>query len=83
MNLMVNAQSGVCARWTEHWGSGATCNYVLTGCTVSAYSVRGTGRTSSRGCTGPVQASITCSPTGASFREQVGSVVDSAALSRR
>ncbi len=83
MNLMVRAASSACARWTERWGSGAVCNYVLTSCTVTAQGLRGVGRTSSRGCTGPVSASISCSPTGASFREQVGNVVDSAALSRR
>ncbi len=83
MNLMVRASSSACARWTERWGSGAVCNYVLTSCTVTASGLRGIGRTSSRGCTGPVSAAIACTPTGASFREQVGNVVDSASLSRR
>ncbi len=83
MSLTVNAASGACARWTEHWGSGATCHYVLTGCTVTAAGMRGVGRTSSPGCTGPVSASISCSSVGAAFREQVGGVVDSAMLSRR
>ncbi len=83
MDLSVRTSSPVCARWTEYWQSGARCMYTVTRCQLTANGIRGTGRSFSPRCTPSVSMSVACSPTGAAFREQVGGVVDTAALSRR
>jgi hypothetical protein len=85
MNLTVSSTRGTCARWTEAWGSGTNCVYILTNCSPTPSGVRGTGVTFTSRCTGPVNATISCVGDRASFRESVRgtNVVDIGQLSRR
>lgn len=83
MDMVVRSSSPVCVRWTESWSSGARCVYVITRCSFTANGVRGVGRSVSPRCTPTVNASVSCASTGAAFREQVGSVIDTAVLGRR
>jgi hypothetical protein len=83
MDVLVRTAGPLCARWTESWQSGARCVYTVSRCTLSANGLRGTGRSVSPNCTPTVSMGLTCSPTGAAFREQVGNVIDTAALARR
>jgi serine/threonine protein kinase len=83
MDMMVRTSSPVCARWTENWQSGARCIYVVQRCTMTPNGIRGTGRSFSARCTPTVSMGLTCTSTGAAFREQVGNVIDTAMLGRR
>jgi serine/threonine protein kinase len=83
MDLVVRTSSPLCARWTEYWQSGARCLYNVARCRMTANGIQGTGRSVSPRCTPTVSMSVTCSPTSANFREQVGAVIDTASLARR